>query len=218
MTWPPATHQDVKDQIDLKLAITDASGSYQPKSVTFATSTAYKAGQLAVYSGVIYQAVADFTSGGSFSAADWSAVPSSNEIASASVSSDYTVTASFAAVTGMTITVPAYSGPCEVEVVGGLVQQIVTGTNSTTTRLNYTAQLIDELGNVLSHIKWAIAGTGSTLSLYNTCPLGATVGDSTIDKVYSVQARMDLVGTNSATSLILMTSPFPPKVLRAVRR
>lgn len=34
MTWPPATHQDVKDQIDLKLAITDASATYVALSPT----------------------------------------------------------------------------------------------------------------------------------------------------------------------------------------
>lgn len=69
-------------------SVTNARNGLAPN---FATTTAYKQNQLVVNSGTLYRAVADFTSGGSFSGSDWSSLGGAVDYASLPAGTTLTV-------------------------------------------------------------------------------------------------------------------------------
>ncbi len=142
------------------------------------------------------------------------------EITSSILSTNVTtVSATYTAVPGWQIVVPANSGPVDIEVVGGIPYTIKTGTNASTVNLSISIKITDEAGTVIGYVSWNQMGTGGVnQTMWNTSPLGGSVGNFAIDKTYKVEAQFPSNGLATASASLVAAAPFPPRSLRAIRR
>lgn len=141
-------------------------------------------------------------------------------IAETALGVNYLMTNAFADVPGFQIVVPGNSGPCDIEIVGGLTVNINSGTNAVAVMLWDEAQIVDE-GNVLiAYYKWTyVQVTAASKNVGGSMVLRGSVGNFVADKTYRVQAKMNLAGTLAAAGNIFTSqSGFPDPILRAMRR
>lgn len=144
----------------------------------------------------------------------------SAEIAAASFSAGYTVTNGWTTVPGWQVVVPANSGPVEVALVGGMLVNIVTGTNPAGTGFAYEARIVDELNAILDYSQWRIASSAATAQTWvNKLMLGKSVANNAANKTYTVQVMCSMVGTAGCTASIFASGQgFTDPTLRALRR
>lgn len=141
------------------------------------------------------------------------------EIASAVLSSTFTPASSAAVdVTGLSITVPANSGPANVGLVGGAIVGLLTGTNASTVSQRVSLYIVDELSTAWAYSPWILFGTGVSQSLTNTLALGAAVPNAATDKTYRVQIQVLRFGTLGASGNVSAGGIFPNLTFQAVRR
>lgn len=133
---------------------------------------------------------------------------------------NFAITNVWADVPGWQIFVPANSGPIDVEVVQGLLVNIVTGTYPIAQLFQLEAMITDDTGVNVAYSKWSILQvTAASKNVGGNLPLAASVPNRTTDRTYHVQAKMGQAGTNGSTSNIYTSAAgFIDPVLRAVRR
>lgn len=123
-------------------------------------------------------------------------------ISSASLSSNYTVTTSFADVPGWQIVVPANSGPIQLGIPQVIVI-IVTGTNAAGTSFNLQVRVVDEATAQVALNEFKIYSSAATSQTWATgIPVLNTLPNNASQKTYRVQAVLSNVGTAGCTGTL----------------
>lgn len=144
-----------------------------------------------------------------------------SEISGMTLSANFVIPAAAADVPGWQIVVPAGSGPHELEVVGGILFNLVSGSSGIGAIINTEFYIKDELNAVIGYSKYAfVQDVASSKNIGGVVPLGrGGLGNPLVDKTYRIQARNALVGTNSILSNIFTSaSGFVDPFFRAIRR
>lgn len=146
--------------------------------------------------------------------------PPGSEIAASILSANYVMTNAFVTVPSWQVVVPANSGTIEVGVPEGLLVNIVTGTNAAGTAFTVSLRIEDEANALVGFTQWQIfSSSAGSQGWASVVPLMKSVPNNIAVKTYHVAAKMDKVGTLSATSTIFTAaSGFTNPTLRAVRR
>jgi hypothetical protein len=123
------------------------------------------------------------------------------------VSANYTVTTAFADVTGLTgVVVPANSGPVALEVIGGLIFAVTTGTTAANTPILVEAQIIDDTSTVIATTNvHVLTQAASTVTVRVNLSLAQLVANNASQRTYRVQARHATSGTTGQSSQILFS-------------
>lgn len=142
------------------------------------------------------------------------------EIAASVLSANYVLTTAFVTIPSWQVVVPANSGTIEVGVPEGLLVNIVTGTNPAGTAFTVSLRIEDEANALVGFTQWQIFSSSALSQGWaQVVPLMKSVSNNGAAKTYHVAAKMDKVGTLSATSTIFTAaSGFTNPTLRAVRR
>lgn len=181
--------------------ITDAS-LLATKSLTWTPATVYKAGQVVLHQGVLYEAVADFTSAASFSGSNWHRV-SPGEIGYAEITANVSVTSiSTQDVAGLSITVTVRPNrPIVLEWEGFLSHAAIN---------TYAVAQIREGTTVLGEADWQYSLAGVVHRERISRRLTPSAGSHT----YKV-----VLGSNSAISAAtIVCNADNPSFLRAVQQ
>lgn len=143
-----------------------------------------------------------------------------SEIVSAILSTNFSIPVAWASVPNWQIVVPANSGPCDIEVKGGPLCNISTGTNAAGTAFALSLRIMDELGNLVAYAGATIFSSSAVAQNWVLpLTLAEPIANSGIDKTYHVEAQMTKSAVASAFSnLFTSQAGFKDPVLRAVRR
>lgn len=142
------------------------------------------------------------------------------EIASMSLGVNFSIPTAFTDVPGWQIVVPANSGPIDVEILQGLLVNIVTGTYAAAQLFQLEAMIVDDTNVNVAYNKWCVIQvTAASKNVGGCVPLAAAIPNKAVDKTYRVQARMAQGGVNGSTANIYTSAAgFIDPILRAIRR
>lgn len=149
-------------------------------------------------------------------------VNASSDIAvSAGATTNQVVTAAWADVAGTTgVVIPSgFAANAILELIGGLLCSITSGTTAANTVLLLEARIIDDAATVVAYGSATTVANGTSVTTRHTIPLKALVGTAAYaaaNRTYRTQVQMTTVGTTGQASAV--RSDLSTKLLRASSR